>query len=61
MKFKGYSQDQRFRVAWHGGASESMTIDEARAWVWDREGDGVDYWIEEWNGWEWERIGSAAT
>ncbi len=55
-KFAGYTNDQRFRVAWASGASESMTLDEARAWVWDREGDGVDYWVEEYNGYEWARV-----
>lgn len=55
-KFKGYTKDQRYRVAWANGASESMTLDEARAWVWDREGDGIDYWIEEYNEREWVRV-----
>lgn len=58
-KFAGYNQEQRYRVAWHGGESESMTIDEARNWVWERDGDGVRYWIEEWNNWEWVKAWDA--
>ncbi len=49
---KGYSYEQRYRVAWKGGASESMTIDEARALQASKPGS----WIEEWNGYEWERV-----
>ncbi len=58
-KFTGYTADQRYRVVWNGGASESMTLDEARLWLWEREGDGVAYWVEEYNGWEWVKAWDA--
>lgn len=51
-QFTGYSQDQRYRVAWHGGASESMTLDEARTLQASKPGS----WIEQYNGYEWERV-----
>ncbi len=48
---KGYTTEQRYRVAWASGASESMTLEEAQALQASKPGS----WIEEWNGWEWER------
>lgn len=51
-QFAGYSQDQRYRVAWSGGASESMTLSEARTLQASKPGS----WIEEYNGWEWVKI-----
>lgn len=51
-KFAGYTHEQRFRVAWPGGASESMTLSEAKSLQASKPGS----WIEEWNGREWERV-----
>lgn len=50
--FGGYTSEQRFRVAWRGGASESMTLAEAKALQARKPGS----WIEQWNGYEWERV-----
>lgn len=49
---KGYTSDQIYRVAWRGGASESMTMGEARA----LQARTPESWLEQWNGWEWERL-----
>ncbi len=57
---KGCTNEQRYRVAWHTAtgeqsASESMTLAEAEL-LQANLADGVESWIEEWNGWEWERV-----
>lgn len=59
-KFAGYTQEQRYRVAWRTttgeqSASESMTRAEAELL---RAGpvDVSESRLEQWNGWEWERV-----
>jgi len=52
-KFAGYTSEQKYRVAWDGGASESMTLDEARVLQASKPGS----WLEMYNGYEWERVG----
>lgn len=61
--FQGYSPEQKYRVAWRTsatgkeGATESMTIEEARYWKREYEAQGqTECWIEHYNHYEWERI-----
>lgn len=50
---KGYTSEQRYRVAWEGGASESMTLSEAKSLQAGKPGS----WIEMYVGWgEWEKV-----
>jgi len=59
--FRGYTQEQKYRVAWlvdtasQATASESMTLNEAIQ-LKSSLVDVVDSWLEQWNGYEWEKV-----
>lgn len=61
MNFTGYTNEQRFRVAWLSDstsqvtASESMTLAEAQMLKTSLV-DVFDSWLESWNGYEWEKV-----
>ena len=64
IQYPGYSAEQVYRVAWRDSVTGqekgtgSMTRAMAIAWkdeMIDRD-DGIEYWIERYNGYEWERV-----
>lgn len=63
-QYPGYLVEQKYRVAWRvkatGQKKGTGSMTRAMAIAWKDEmaarNDGIEYWIEQYNGYEWERV-----